>query len=523
MRLKRRFVVSASAVLAVMCCGAPTLALATDPSAIADTDPAQWRQVALNYAVDLAANVEDPYRRAEVLASIARAQVSVAGASAGDKAIHQALDAAARIETSEFRGWVLHDIVLAQIAAEDLIGAKQTAESITAARPQSSAFAAIAIMQVRSGALPAAQAFVPRIRDKEIRGEVSRQIVAALSAKGDIEAATNMLTDIADPYFSTIAHGDVAVAHVDQGDIAAANAVAARARRGSRNEVYGRIALARAVRGDVAGARQSLQKIDDPLQRATAQGRVALQRIDQGDNATARELLSSAIDALQRAKAKPELKLLPTAQLARWQAFAGDQKAASETLRRTRREAEQLPAAPVRDDLLDYIARSQARAGDVRDAIDVAKSINDRVARALLVRDAVSLEPDATSASAAAWAKEFADPLVDAAAQFGVLSLQSFRTGQPLSLDTIDAALEAVQKINDRELKPAAFAALAAARVKAGDVAGSQEIFREALASAESLPRSEQRAAACVRIVNALNDRLMFLGRAAGEKGDETS
>lgn len=522
MRLKRRFVVAASAVLAVMCCGAP-LALSPGLPASADTDPSQWRQVALSYALDLAASVEDPYRRAEVLASIARAQVSVAGASAGDKAIHQALDAAARIEAPEFRGWVLQDIVLAQIAAEDLIGAKQTAESITAARPQSSAFAAIAIMQVRSGALPAAQAWVPRIRDKEVRSEVSRQIVAALSAKGDIEAATQILPDIDDVYFSTVAHGDVAVAHVDKGDITAANAVAARARRGSRNEVYGRIALARAARDDVAGARQSLQKIDDPLQRATAQGRVALQRIDQGDAATARELLSPAIDAVQRAKAKPELKLFPIAQLARWQALAGDQQAASETLRRTRREAEQLPPAPTRDDLLDYIARSQARAGDVRDAIDAAKNINDRVARALLVRDAVSLQPDATSASAANWAKEFADPLVDTAAQFGVLSLQSFRTGQPLSLDTIDAARAAVRKINDRELKPAAFAALAAARVKAGDVAGSQEIFREALASAESLPRSEQRAAACVRIVNALNDRLMFLGRPAGEKGDETS
>jgi hypothetical protein len=478
------------------------MALATQPAAVADTDPSQWRQVALNFALGLAASVEDPYRRAEVLASIARAQVSVAGASAGDKAIHQALDAATRIEAPEFRGWVLQDIVLAQIAAEDLIGAKQTAESITAARPQSSAFAAIAIMQVRSGALPAAQAWVPRIRDKEVSSEVSRQIVASLSAKGDIEAAAKILPDIADAYFSTVAHGDVAVAHVDKGDIAAANAVAARARRGSRNEVYGRIALARAARGDVAGA---------------------LQRIDQGDAATARELLSPAIDAVRQAKAKPELKLFPTAQLARWQALAGDRTAASETLRRTRREAEQLPPAPTRDDLLDYIARSQARAGDVRDAIDAAKNINDRVARALLVRDAVSLQPDATSASAANWAKEFADPLVDTAAQFGVLSLQSFRTGQPLSLDTIDAARAAVRRINDRELKPAAFAALAAARVKAGDVAGSQEIFQEALASAESLPRGEHRAAACVRIVNALNDRLMFLGRPAGEKGDETS
>lgn len=50
----------------------------------------------------------------------------------------------------EFRGWVLQDIVLAQIAAEDLIGAKQTAESISAARPQSSAFAAACVRIVNA-------------------------------------------------------------------------------------------------------------------------------------------------------------------------------------------------------------------------------------------------------------------------------------------------------------------------------------------------------------------------------------
>jgi hypothetical protein len=192
-------------------------------------------------------------------------------------------------------------------------------------------------------------------------------------------------------------------------------------------------------------------------------------------------------------------------------------------LRRTRQEAEQLPAGQARDDVLDYIGRSQARAGDVRDALDAARNINDRVARALLVRDAVSVQPDATSASAAANATEFADPLVNAAAQFGVLSQQASRTDQSMSLDTIDAARAAVRKITDHELKPAAFAALAAARVNAGDIPGSRAIFQEALASAESLPRREQRAAACVRIVNALNDRLMFLGRPAGATSDDAA
>jgi tetratricopeptide (TPR) repeat protein len=518
MRLERRFVV---AVLPALMVALSLLLWSAQPTHAAndsDDHPTRWRSLALTRALVAADQIEDPYRRAEVLAAIARAQVSVEGATAGDKAIHQALAAASRIDAAEFRGWVLNDIVLAQIAAEDLIGAQQTADSITAVRPQSSALAAIADFRIRSDAIPAAQALALRIREPGTRSDVLRQIVAALCGKGEIQAAMQLLPEIDDKYFSAIAQGDVAVALVRKGDITGAHAAAARARRANRDEAYARIALARSELNDVPGAVQSLEKISDPMSRAIAQGRVALQRVNENDLAVARELLASAMTAVQQAKVKPALKLLPMAQLARWQALAGDQGAARDTLRRLRIEVEQQPAGPSRNELLEYIARSQARAGDVRDAIDAAKNIDDRFERALLVRDSVSLQSDATSTSAAAWAREFNDPLVTTAAQFGVLSLQSFRVGQPLSIETIDAARAAVQSIADVDVKPAAFAALAAARMKAGDVSGSQVIFTEALNAADALPRPELQAAAHVRIVNALNDRLMFLGRAAGEQ-----
>lgn len=517
MRAERRFVMAAlSALLAVpsLLFGSAEWALARSDS---HNDPSRWRELALTRALAAADQIQDPYRRAEILAEIASAQVSVESATAGDKAIHRALAAAALVDTLEFRGWVLNDIVLAQIAAEDLVGAQKTADSISAARPQSSALAAIARFHIRADAVPAAQALASRIPEEDARSEVLRQIVAAHCGRGDIKAALPLLAGIEDKYYSAVAHGDVAVALVHEGQTELAHAVATRARRASRDEVYARIALARSELDDLAGARQSLQKIGDPVGRATAQGRVAFQHADNNDLTTARAMLASAMSDLQQAKAKPEEKLFPTAQLARWQAAVGDEGAALETLRRLRVEVEQQPASPTRNELLEYIGRGQARAGDVRGAIDAAKKIDDRVARALLVRDVVSMHAEATSASAAVWAREFNDPLIDTAAQFGVLSLQSFRVGQPLSLDTIDAARVAVQRVAEVDVKPAALAALAAARVKAGDLPGSEAIFKEALASAGALPRAELQASAHVRIVNALNDRLMFLGRAAGE------
>ena len=147
--------------------------------------------------------------------------------------------------------------------------------------------------------------------------------------------------------------------------------------------------------------------------------------------------------------------------------------------------------------------------------------MNDRVARALLVRDVVTMQTNADSASASASAAEFGDPLIEAAAQFGVLGMQLLRATTPLSQETIEAARRAVRNIEEKQPKPAAFAALAAARVKTGDVDQGSSIFKEALDAADAIARSDQRADAYVDMVAALNDRLMFLGQPAGGEQKE--
>ena len=88
-----------------------------------------------------------------------------------------------------------------------------------------------------------------------------------------------MLRDIDDPFYQALAAGDIAVAEVRDGPQRARRCDGRRAvRRADRAQVYGRIALARADKGDASGAVETLQKIDDDLHRAAMQGVLAAAR-----------------------------------------------------------------------------------------------------------------------------------------------------------------------------------------------------------------------------------------------------
>lgn len=480
-------------------------------------DPLQWRGVALSRALATAETIEDPYRRAEALASIARVQTLVAE-SAVDRTIHQALAAVEQIREPAFRDWVLNDVVLAQIAADDVLGARETANRIEAKRQQGAALVQIATFQLRAGNVAAAQQTAATIRDRDAKSEILRQIVAISAARGELAAPREMLRDIDDPFYEALAAGDIAVAEVRAGNNDRANAMASRVRRAERPQVFGRIALARADKGDMKGALETLQKVDDDLHRAVMQGRLAASRGVEGDMDVSKKMFAAAIASVEAHSGDPDRRALTFAQIGRLQAVSGDNQSAVPTLARALREAESLERGDKREDTLDHIARGLARAGDSAGALQTALRMNDRVARALLVRDVVTMQTNADTTSAAASAAEFADPLIEAAAQFGVLGMQMLRATTPLSQETIEAARRAVRKIEEQQPKPAAFAALAAARVKTGDAAQGSSIFQEALESADAIVRSDQRAAAYVDMVAALNDRLVFLGQPARDE-----
>ncbi|HEY4366491.1 MAG TPA: hypothetical protein VGN07_04595 [Steroidobacteraceae bacterium] len=470
----------------------------------------QWRRIAMDRAVATASTIADPYRRAEAFAGVAKAQIASDDMHGAEAAIRAALAAADLVTQPAFRGWVFHDIVVVQIAADDLLGARQTADRIHADRPHGAALVIIAEVQLRSGELAAAQATAAKIRDRGSRGTALRQIVAIQAAADALPAGLETLRAIDDDFYLAYALGDVAAAEVRRGDIKAAEALVGRARRNQRPLILGRIAVARADVGDIRGALDTLARIEDPLQRAVTLSRVASARIAVGQVADGQRLLVSALNSVDPVRNLPYRKAVTLSQLARVQISSGDRSGALSTLGRALVVGNSLQPGEQRDDALDLIARSQARAGNAEAAMTTASGVTDRIARALLIRDVVSVRTE--QGTVAAGVANFDDPLMRTAALFGMLGAQLTKPNLAVAAPTIDAAHAAVSSIGEMELKPAALATLASLRVASGNAAGDS-IFQEAIAAAEAVGNDEQRAIAYTRIVDALNDRMLFLGQ----------
>jgi tetratricopeptide (TPR) repeat protein len=486
----------------------------------AATDPAAWRRIAMDHALKSLDAVTDPYRLSQGLTGAARAQRLIGDENGAEASLRRAMQIAGRIAAPEFKGWALHDIVQAQIAADDLIGARQTAELITADRPQSSALAAIAGIDLRSGRMTNAQALLARIRDEQSAGEIGRQLVMYQIKAGALPAARETVKQIDDRFYEGLALGDIAVAEVRVGDDERALLTASKAHKSQRAQAVGRVAIARAQRRNFAGAEAALSKIDDVMYRALVQGQIADLRADAGDATGAHEQFQSALGLLDAAPDRNPRKPVTLSQLARLQAAYGDRAGALETLRRAIAAAATLTTGQ-KDDALDMIARGQLRLSETQSALATALSVDNAIARALLVRDVVAQQVrDGMTLDAVRSAIPKEDPLTETAALFGVLGAQLYMPGRSGAASTIAPTRDTVRAIGDVQLKPAAFAALAAAKVTVGDAAGGTEIFQEALAASLLIEQPDKRAAAYVRIVNALNDRLMFLGQPA-QKGED--
>lgn len=482
-------------------------------------DPVLWRNTAVERALQSAAEVADPYRRAEVETGIARAQARIGELSAAERTLHTALKSAEAISEPTFQGWVLHEIVLAQIAANDLIGARETAQLIRSERPRGAALLEIALFQLRAGNSDAALRTALGIDDATAAGQALRQIVAAQVAKGDLPAARRTWKQIDDPFYRGQAAGDIAVADVRAGNVPQALALASGVKRAHRAQVFERIAVEQADAGDLDGALKTIDEIAADLDRALVLARISTRPAVRRDRERAQALFSRAAVTLQGAEDPGQRKALSWSHVARMRIAIADPIGANQCLASALASAAKMREGPRRDDAYDAIARTQIRLQDGAGALATAAQIDDRITQALLVRDVVGSQVDSTAARALLQsAPASKDPLTRAAAMFGVIGVQLLRKdavrAPTVSVSAhIAEARVLVRQIPDTQLQPAAFAALAAAQAATADPATGQEIFEESLQSAQSFAAAEQRSAAYLRIVNALDERLPFLGQ----------
>ncbi|HEY5810499.1 MAG TPA: hypothetical protein VIT67_21200, partial [Povalibacter sp.] len=390
---------------------------------------------------------------------------------------------------------------------------------IRSVRPQAAALAAIAIDQLRARKLVAAQATAAGIRDSATAGHVQRQIVLTQLGMNDLPAARKTAMDIDDKFSQGLALGDVAAAYVRMGDAVSANDVATRARKSQRSQIHARVALARADAGDLNGALVSADKIGDEAERALVYARLGALRAAAGNRQQARQLFADAMALLEKAKARNQA--IAWAQLARVAILADEPATAREAMSNAMEAVVQMPVGPPRDEALDLVARNQARMGDGMAALGTSRQVSDRVARALLTRDVVASQSSLSAAEELARQPEVLnDALIRAAALFGVIEVQLLRKGptrsEPQAIGaTIDAARDAVRSVEDVQIRPGALTALAAARLTAGDAVAGSDLFAEALESAALPGGPGQRATACLRMVKALDGRLIFLGQPA--------
>lgn len=475
-------------------------------------DSSQWRHIAMAQALKSIDGVADPYRLSLALTGAARAQLFIADDDGAEASLRRSLAVTQRIAEADFKGWALNEIVLAQIEGDDFIGARETAARIVAPRPQSTALAAIADVELRGGKLSNAQATVAKIRDERTAGEVSRRIAAQQLKTGSLAAARATALSIDDRFFGALALGDVAVAEVRAGTVERALQTASRAHKSQRASVEGRVAIARAQAGDVGGALASLGRIDDVLFRALVQAQIAGLRAAAGDAGASREMFAAAVDSLEDVREQKHRLAVTLSQIARLQADAGERAYALVTLQKAI-AAVTFDSERQRDDALDMIARSQLRLGDFQAALATGLQIENRISRALLVRDVVAIQVRTGNALATVrGAAPSLDALAEAAALFGVLGNQLALRDRAGAAETITLARAALRSI-DPELQPAAYASLAAARVTLQDAAGGWEIFQQAMAAAAAIEPQDQRAAAYISVVTALDHRLMFLGQ----------
>jgi RNA polymerase sigma-70 factor (ECF subfamily) len=222
-----------------------------------------------------------------------------------------------------------------------------------------------------------------------------KAIVAAQAAEGDIAGAVRTAKSIQQANVKADALNATIRARVKAGDLAAARSTLSEVRELVENlpnrkigDLRGRIALSQLLLGDKSAALVTAGAIESDMQKADALREMGITLIKAGKLIEAREMLLGASQAAQRVVPGVDgagwpsqfAKATNLSVIARDQANAGDIKEALRT-------ADIIPTAREMDDALAKIAPAQAEAGDRSGALKTIARIREEAAKAETLED----------------------------------------------------------------------------------------------------------------------------------------
>jgi RNA polymerase sigma factor (sigma-70 family) len=274
----------------------------------------------------------------------------------------------------------------------------------------------IVAAQAGNGDIAGAARTAKSIQQDDIKADAMDAIVHAQAKAGDLTAARSTLNEV-----RKLAE------KFQQGEIERqAKIERFRQQRVPHPRLYqlqAGIALMQLQLGDKSGALVTAANIESDLAKANALKRMGINRMNAGKLTEAREMLLAASQAAQRAIPAMRRGGWPTQSekattlcfIAREQAKAGDVKEAFRT-------ADTIPTDQAMDDALAGIAPAQAEAGDLKGALETVARIRDETSKAAAVDDlAQILAREGREKDALVLAAQQTSPAVKARTLLGVI------------------------------------------------------------------------------------------------------
>jgi tetratricopeptide (TPR) repeat protein len=468
--------------------------------------PGDWAQTALTEALSVSLQIEDPYRRAQALTDIGSAQLDVGAAAEGRETLGLALATTGKIGVEALKSWVLHDIAVAQMkalhGADDILA---LVDRIQELRARDAALAALA-RRLKSRDPGAGVPIARRIHNAALQGRVLWEIAVTQAEKGYPEEGLATARSIVSSSTNALALGDVAAAYAAQGDVSEAKSLAARIRNDAyRARAAARIAAAQAARGDFQGALATAQSIEHKLSRAQALAVIATARAERGNVTGARELLDLALSTVRGERRAGVGKAATFGEIARAQLVISDTQAAQRTIAEMVNAARPSRAQEPAAELVDDIARLQAKAGDYAAARSTASLVGDTGVRALLLRDIMTEHARSGDITGALDAVRQLEPNQSAAlAISAIVAIQAAHDGPDAIHATLDSILTIIRRIDTAPVRAGALASLASALLRAQDLPAAQKVYEEAMSVAASESERPLQVSAFVQIADNL-------------------